>query len=114
MSDLKPIKVQLYILAIARGTVFWYAIEKLFELQINITLPQIVIIGIIAQASKAIFEIPTSIVADRWSRRNILLAANVFMIICSIILGTSSTMIIYIIGTLFWSLSDALSSGVYR
>lgn len=94
--------------------IFWYAIEKLFQAKIGITTEQIVLIGILAQGSQVIFELPTSVFADRWSRRNILLCASLAMVVCCVILGLSSTVAVYAIGILFWSLSDALSSGVYE
>jgi MFS family permease len=100
--------------AIARGLIFWYAIEKLFEISIGLSAQQIVIIGVIAQGSKLLLEIPSSAIADRWSRRNILIAAATTMLVSSTILGLSNSMTVYLIGILFWSLSDALSSGVYE
>src|SRR3990167_2332421 len=111
---LKSIRLNLNLLAATRGIVFWYAIEKLFELEIGITTQQIVLMGILAQGSRMIFEIPSSILADRWSRRNVLIASNIAMIICSLVLGISSNFTEYLVGSIFWGLSYALSSGTYE
>lgn len=105
---------RLIILAAAQGMIFWYAIEKLFYSDIGVSLSQIVVLGLIAQGSKILFEIPTSVYADRWSRRGTLIFASMMMIIASLTIGISSSYVIFIVGILCWSLSDALRSGVYE
>lgn len=104
----------LILLAGARGLIFWYGIEKLFELEIGITVPQIVLLGVIAQGSKLVFELPSSIVADKWSRRNTLMSSGIAMIVCCLVLALSKNFTTYVAGILLWSLSDALASGVYE
>lgn len=104
----------LYSFAILRGFVFWYGIEKLFQLHIGLSLQQIVIIGIIAQASQVIFELPTSVVADRWSRRNILIIAHAAMIASCIVLALSRNIGVYSAGVVLWACFNALSGGVYE
>ena len=113
-TSVTQLRRQFVILGFAKGFLFWHAIEKLFESRIGITPTQIVAIGVVAQGSKVFFELPTSVFADRWDRRKVLITAQIAMIICTITLGFAHSIQIYIIGTLFWSLSDALSSGVYE
>jgi predicted MFS family arabinose efflux permease len=113
-ESLQKLRRQFIVLGFAKGLLFWYAIEKLFETRIGITPAQIVIIGVIAQGSKVFFELPTSVFADRWDRRKVLIIAQLAMIASCLILGVSHSIAIYIVGTLFWSLSDALNSGVYE
>ncbi len=113
-SAAESLKRQLIVIGALRGVILWYAIEKLFETRIGLNAQQIVLVGVLAQGSKVIFELPTSVVADRWSRRKLLLLAQVAMVTCSIIMGFSNGLLTYCIGTLIWSLSDALSSGVYE
>lgn len=93
---------------------FWYAIEKLFELHIGLTLQQIVLIGVLAQFSRLIFELPTSILADRWNRRKILLLSYFGFALCALILGLSNGLGIYLFGTIIWGLASALGSGTYE
>lgn len=101
-------------MAAAQGAIFWYAIEKLFYLESGIDLQGVVLLGLVAQLPKVVLEIPTSVLADRWSRRNALIAANVLMVLCSLIIGLSSHLVGFVIGLLIWSVSDALRSGVYE
>ena len=114
IRDLRSLRFKLVALGLSKGLLFWYAIEKLFESKIGLSPAQIVAVGVLAQGSKLIFELPTSIIADRWSRRRILLAGQTSMLICCIIAGLSNTLLVYTAGVLFWSLSDALTSGVYE
>ncbi len=93
---------------------FWYAIEKLFEIGIGISPPQIVTIGLVAETSKILIELPTSIIADRWSRRNLLVAANTILLFAVALLGLSHNFTMYLVATLVWSVSDALTSGTYQ
>jgi MFS family permease len=102
----------LILIGIAEGMIFWYAIEKLFEAHIGITPEQIILIGVVAQGSKIIFELPTSVFADRWNRRNTLIASALLTLLCTVILGIADSVLMYVIGTLVWALGDALRSGV--
>lgn len=110
----RALRLNLMTLAFTKGMIFWYAIEKIFYAQNDISLSRIVLLGVVAQGSKVIFELPTSVVADRWSRRNLLILANLSMITSNLVLGLGSTFDVFVIGILFWSLYDALSSGVYE
>jgi MFS family permease len=111
---LSKLRRQFVVLGFAKGFLLWYAIEKLFQTKIGITPEQIIAIGVVAQGSKILFEIPTSVFADRWDRRKTLIIAQLAMIGSCLVLGVSNSIPIYIIGILFWSLSDALNSGVYE
>ncbi len=113
-ASLSFLRRHLILIGLANGLIFWYAIEKLFQANIGMTAQQIVLVGILAQGSKVIFELPTSVFADRWNRRNTLIAADVLLIACSIILGTATSVEGYIVGSLVWALSDALGSGVHE
>jgi MFS family permease len=108
------LRKHLILVGIAKGMIFWYAIEKLFEVSIGITPEQIILIGIVAQGSKILFELPTSVFADRWNRKNTLIIAGLLMILCSIVMGFANSVLVYVVGTIIWSLSDALNSGVYE
>lgn len=114
LVSLATLRRQLIILGVAKGLLFWYAIEKLFETRIGFSPQQIVLMGVLAQGSKIVFELPTSVLADRWSRRYVLLLAQACMLLSCVILGVSNSLLVYAVGILFWSVSDALTSGVYE
>lgn len=58
-------------------------------------------------------ETPSGILADRWSRKYVSILGAVSLGICAIILGTSNSVPIFIVGTLFWGIYNALYSGTY-
>ena len=113
-QSFQSLRKQLLLVAAAQGMIFWYAIEKLYYLDKGVTLQTIVILGIIAQGSKIAFELPTSVFADRWSRRSSLIASNIFMVLASLVIGLSSSFGFFAIGIVLWSFCDALRSGVYE
>lgn len=108
------LRKKLAFLAFARGLVFWYAIEKVFYLDIGISIQLIVVAGVISQGSKIVFELPTSVFADRWSRKKTLIAADIALIGSSLIIGLSNSFATIVPGLLAWALADALMSGVYE
>jgi predicted MFS family arabinose efflux permease len=114
VSPYRSLRLHLLLLAAAEGAIFWYAIEKLYYMHAGVTLSQLVALGMFCQASKIVFELPTSIFADRWSRRGTLLASCFFMIVSCLVLGLSSSLPLFYVGLGFWSLRDALRSGVYE
>ncbi len=112
MKELKSLTNKLYLLAFLQGFVLWYAVDKLFQIAIGLTTEQILIVGAIAQTSVLLFEIPSSIFADRRSRRLVLIGANIVFIASSFVLGASNSINVYVVGVLLWALSEALFSGV--
>lgn len=113
-NSIASLRRHLMLMAASRGAVFWYGIEKLYYLQIGITLRQVVLLGMLSQCSKILFEIPTSVYADRWSRRNTLIASYFIFIVASCVLGLATNIWGIVAGTIVWSLSDSLLSGVYE
>lgn len=102
---------KIYIYALCEGLIFWYAIEKLFQQSLGFAVSTIVVIGIVAQASKILFEVPSSILADKWHRRNTLVIASAVMVLTSIGLTFIKTPFAYGVFILLWALYYALKSG---
>ncbi|HJQ09019.1 MAG TPA: MFS transporter [Candidatus Saccharimonadales bacterium] len=104
-------KRNIYIFSFCEGLIFWYAIEKLFMQSIGLSIATIVTIGIVAQAGKMIFEIPSSVLADRWNRRNTLILGTLIMIIASALLPLAKTGLAYMLFGLLWTIYYAFKSG---
>jgi MFS family permease len=113
-NTLSSLRTQLLLVAAGQGLIFWYAIEKIFYIHQGITLSQIVVIGMVSQGSKIVFELPTSIYADRWSRRRTLLVSNAVLALSSLVIGLAHSFHVFILGAILWALNDALRSGVYE
>ena len=57
------------------------------------------------------FEVPSGILADRWNRRNMLVASAVLQGLCFVIWFFSHTFLMFALGFFFWGVSGALASG---
>lgn len=105
---------KLYISHLLTGLVFWYGIEKLFMQHIGINATGIGVAGAVYLAGNLLLDVPAGILADRWSRKGVLLVSAVSMMACSVILGTSHGLWQYIVGSLFYSGYIATTGGTYQ
>lgn len=105
---------KLYLSNFLSGLVFWYGIEKLFMRSIGITATGIGIAAAVGLTLNLLLDVPAGVVADLWSRKGMLVLSAIFMAISSIILGSSHTLGIYIIGYAFYSLYVVSTSGTYQ
>ena len=105
---------KLYLSNFLTGLVFWYGIEKLFMRSIGINA-----IGIGAATAAltiflVIFDIPAGILADKWSRRGVLVISALSLAMASLLTGISHGLSLYIVGELFYGLYIVTSSGTYQ
>lgn len=103
----------LYIAAFLQGFVLWYAIEKLFMKSIGFDDATI---GLSIAGYSAVIlltETPSGILADRWSRRGVLILASVALVLSSLIGGLSQNIPAYLISAGFWGLFYSMYSGTY-
>lgn len=103
----------LYLAAFLQGFVLWYAIEKLFMTDIGFTDATIGVMVAAYSMMMLLFETPSGILADRWSRKGVLIIASVALAVSSFICGASNSVEIYILGAVFWGIFYALYTGTY-
>jgi MFS family permease len=103
----------LYIGAFLQGFVLWYAVEKLFMTDIGFNDATIGVMVAAYAIVMLLFETPSGILADRWSRKGVLIMASVALLISNIVCGFSHSVEAYIVGILFWGIFYALYSGTY-
>ena len=97
--------------AVAEGFMLWVPIEKLFQTEIGFDAASI---GLMAAAYAAVvhlLEVPTGILADRWSRKGILIASSVAAAASALIGGLSQSVGLYIVAAMVLGVYFALSSG---
>ena len=95
------------------GVALWVPVEKLFLAEIGFT-PQT--IGVMAAAYAAVvplLEIPSGILADRWSRRGVLLIGNAGMVLSVVVGGLSTNVTTYVIAALLLGVYFAMQSGTF-
>lgn len=56
-------------------------------------------------------EIPSGILADRWSRKGVMILAAIALALSGLVGGLSYTVPIFLISAIFWGLFDAMASG---
>ena len=103
----------LYAAAFFQGFVLWYAIEKLFMKSIGFSDSMIAVSAIVFSIVMLVLETPSGILADRWSRKGVLILASFALLITSTASGFSQGVLMYIIAGAFWGVFFALYSGTY-
>lgn len=105
---------KLYISNFITGLVFWYGIEKLFMQSIGIDAVGIGIATAVFLVFNLIFDIPAGILADRWSRKGVLIISALSLAVCSLLLGSSHGLLLYAIGEVFYGMYIVSTSGTYN
>jgi MFS family permease len=103
----------LYFAAFFQGFVLWYAIEKLFMRSIGFNDATIGIMVAIYAVVMLLAETPSGILADRWSRKGVLILASVALALSSLVCGISDSIPTYMVGAALWGVFYALYSGTY-
>jgi MFS family permease len=81
---------------------------------IGITAAGVGIATAVFLAFNLIFDIPSGILADRWSRKGMLIVSALGLGLASIILGSSTGLPLYIIGEVFYGIYIVAMSGTYQ
>lgn len=103
----------LYIAVFLQNIPFWYAIEKIFMLGIGFNTATIGVMVAIMSVVMLVVETPSGILADRWSRKGVMILGCLALIISAVIGAISFNEPIYILATVFWGIYAALYSGTY-
>ncbi len=87
------------------GLIFWYGIEKLFLTKYLFLGPSAIAYIVIVYGLIQVFlNIPTGALADRWSRKGMVIVSLVILFISTYILGASHSLTQYLIGTFGWGI----------
>lgn len=103
----------LYIAAFFQGFVLWYTIEKLFMQSIGFNNATIGIMVAAYSVAMLIFDTPSGILADRWSRKGVLILASLCLSLSGLIGGLSHGVGQYLFSSIFWGIFFACYSGMY-
>ena len=101
----------LYLAAMLQGIILWVPVEKLFMDEIGFDAASI---GVMAAAYAAVvpfLEIPSGILADRWSRRGVLIVASIALMASELVGGLSTNVATYIVAALLLGVFFAMQSG---
>lgn len=103
--------VPLYVAAALQGFGLWVPIEKLFMNEIGFDAASVGLMAAAYAALVPIVEIPSGILADRWSRRGVLILASAAMFASTLIGGLSTNVVTYIVSALVLGFYFAMYSG---
>jgi MFS family permease len=92
----------LYVSSFFQGLVFWYAIEKVFMTSIGFSPTTIAIQIIVMAITGLLLEIPSGFLADKWSRKGVLVLASISLALASLLLGISDSVIGYTLASIIW------------
>jgi MFS family permease len=94
-----------------QGTLLWLPIEKLFMTQIGFDAASVGVMAAAYAAVVPLLEVPSGILADRWSRRWVMILACLALMASSLVGGLSSNVITYVVAAMILGIYFALSSG---
>jgi predicted MFS family arabinose efflux permease len=92
--------------------IFWYAIEKLFMSKIGFNAGTISLAVAVYSGVALLAEIPSGILADRWSRKGVLILSSIALATSSLIGALSNDIATYLVASAVWGIFIALDSGV--
>jgi MFS family permease len=101
----------LYLAGFFLGINFWVPIEKLFLSKIGFTAATIGLLAATYAAVVPFLEIPSGILADRWSRRGVLMIADIALAASALVGGASHSVPTYLMSALLLGCYFALQSG---
>jgi len=101
----------LFIAKFLLSFVFWYAIEKAFMRSIGFDDGGIGVMAAVYATVAISMEVPSGILADRWSRKGVMIIAAICLSLSSWAAWVSHDPSFYILSPLFWGLFEAMASG---
>jgi MFS family permease len=103
----------LYVAAFFQSFVLWYNIEKLFMRSIGFSNAAIGFMIAVYSAVMLLVDTPSGILADRWSRKGVLILASVCLSLTGLVGGLSHGIGVYLIAAMLWGVFFACYSGMY-
>ena len=94
-----------------QGMILWVPVEKLFMSQIGFTPASVGVMAAAYAAVVPLLEVPSGILADRWSRSGTMVLACVGLLVSSTIGGLSHNVATYVVAAMVLGVYFALSSG---
>src|SRR6266513_3807163 len=104
----------LFIAAFSQGLVLWAPIEKVFLKSIGFDQAALGLMAACYASLIPLLDLTSGILADRWSRKGVLILASVASMLNALLGGFSHDVPTYLVSTLFFGVEVALVSGTYE
>jgi MFS family permease len=113
-SVLRRRLVPLYAATFLQSLALWVPIEKLFMTTIGFDSASVGVMAAVYSVVVPTLEVPSGVLADRWSRRGVLILASIAAILSVVIGGLSQSVAVYMIAAGFLGVFLALQSGTFE
>ena len=90
----------------------WVPTEKLFMTELGFDASAVALVAVAYAVVVPALEVPSGVVADRWSRRNVAAVGQAAMLVGLVVSGASVGVWMYVAAALFLGVYLALSSGM--
>src|SRR5438270_5166515 len=104
----------LYIAAFSQGLVLWAPIEKVFLKSLGFDQAALGLMAACYGSLIPLLGLTSGLMADRWSRKGILMLASVASMLNALLGGLSHDVPTYLVSTLFFGVGVAFVSGTYE
>ena len=104
---LRPLHVAMAL----QGLLLWLPVEKLFMDEIGFDATGVGIMAAAYAALVPVAEVPSGLLADRWSRRGVLVLSSLALLVSTLVCGLSNGTVAYILGAMVLGAYFALQSG---
>jgi MFS family permease len=104
---LRPLHLAIWL----QGVLLWVPVEKLFMSEIGFDAASVGLMAAAYAAVVPLLEIPSGILADRWSRRGVLIFASIALVLNALIGGLSTNVPTYIASAMLLGVYFAMYSG---
>jgi MFS family permease len=94
-----------------QGLILWVPVEKLFMSKIGFDAGSVAVMAAAYAVVVPLFEVPSGILADRWSRNWIMVWASVALAASSLLGGLSTNVTMYVIAAMILGVYFAMNSG---
>ena len=104
----------LHLAAFLHNVALWVPIEKLFMTEIGFDSGSVAVMAAAYAAVVPLLEVPSGVLADRWSRRGVVIVAQSALAVSALIGGLSTSVGVYIVAALFLGVFFAMQSGTFE
>ena len=104
----------LYAAAFFQSFVLWYAAEKLFMRSIGFSDADIGLMVAVYSAVMLLTDMPSGLLADRWSRKGVLILASFALAGAAFVGGVSNDIGLYLLCAILWGVFYACYAGMYE
>jgi hypothetical protein len=104
----------LYIAAFSQGLVLWAPIEKVFLRSLGFDQASLGLMAACYSSLIPLLDLFSGILADRWSRKGVLMLASFAAMLNALLGGLSHNVPTYLLSTLFFGIEVALISGTFE